>query len=139
MRDPNRDSGPSNFLGTGWKFPPRLDAHGRIALVQHDEDIKEAIRIILLTNKGERRMRPEFGSDLSRLQFEPNDSTTCGLASRYIQEALARWEPRIAVEAVHVEPGEDSAQLLIDIQYRILATNSTQNLVFPFYTMPDEE
>lgn len=141
-----------DFLGAGWKFPPRLDQRGRIELVHQEDDVEEAIKIILLTNKGERPMRPEFGSELFRLQFAPNDATTAGLARRYITEALARWEPRIQLLKVEagpdIQPNDDQGQLpryvraerlIINIHYRILATNSERNLVFPYYTIPGEE
>jgi phage baseplate assembly protein W len=128
-----------DFLGSGWKFPPRLDAQGRIELVHQEHDVEEAMRIILLTNKGERQMRPEFGSELFRLQFAPNDASTAGLARRYVQEALARWEPRIEVTEVQAGPDErNPARLNIHIEYRLLATNSERNLVFPFYVIPGE-
>lgn len=101
--------------------------------------------MILLTRKGERPMRPGFGSELHSLIYQPNDATTCGLARRYVREALAMWEPRIAVLDVFAEPGRDdlsnngNERLMIDIRYRTLATNSERNLVFPFYTIPGEE
>src|ERR1700712_2742883 len=111
MPDPTKD-----FLGAGWKFPPRLDAQGRIELVHQEQDVEEALRIILMTNVGERPMRPEFGSELFRLQFAPNDVTTGGIASRYVKEALARWEPRVEVLSVSAGPNErNPAQLLIEI------------------------
>jgi uncharacterized protein len=135
MPDSTRD-----FLGAGWRFPPQLNVRGRVALVQQEQDVEEAIRIILLTAKGERQMRPEFGSDLHRLVFAPADAATAGLARRYVQEALARWEPRIEVVDVMAEPNErNPACLLIEIRYRIPATNSERNLVFPFYVIPGEE
>ena len=129
-----------DFLGSGWKFPPRLDTRGRIDLVHQEQDVEEAIRIILLTARGERQMRPEFGSDLHRLVFAPSDAATAGLARRYVKEALARWEPRVEVMDVQAAPDEDNpARLLISIRYRIPATNSDRNLVFPFYVIPGEE
>lgn len=135
MADATKD-----FLGSGWKFPPRLDGRGRIELAHQEQDVEEAIRIILLTNKGERPMRPEFGSDLLRLQFAPNDGATAGLARRYVEEALGRWEPRIEVMEVNAGPDAgNAARLNIDIRYLIRATNSERNLVFPFYVIAGEE
>ena len=129
-----------DFLGSGWKFPPQLDSRGRIELVHQEQDIEEAIRMILLTNKGERPMRPEFGSELFRLMFSPNDAATAGLARRYVQEALARWEPRIEVEEVEAGPDpRNPNRLLLNIHYHVRATNSERNLVFPFYVIPGEE
>ena len=135
MPDPTKD-----FLGSGWKFPPRLDSRGRIELVHQEQDVEEAIRLILMTRKGERPMRPEFGSDLFSLQFAPNDAGTAGLARRYVREALARWEPRI--DTLDIIAGPDPrhpARLVIEVRYRLRATNSERNLVFPFYIIPGEE
>ena len=128
-----------DFLGAGWTFPPRLDSHGRIELVQQEKDIEEAIYVILMTNKGERPMRPEFGSELHRLQFASNDATTAGLARRYAQEALMRWEPRIDTINVQAAPDMTGSRLIINIRYRVRATNSERNLVFPFYVIPGED
>lgn len=129
-----------DFLGTGWAFPPRLDARGRIATASDEQDVEEAMKIILLTRKGERPMRPEFGSDLFTLMFMPCDDATAGLARRYVAEALARWEPRIEVSEVVAWPdSEDDGRLMIEVKYSIPATNSDRNLVFPFYVIPGEE
>ena len=135
MPDPTKD-----FLGSGWKFPPRLDARGQIELVSQEQDVEEAILMVLGTNKGERPMRPEFGSELSKLIFAPINAATSGLAARYVREALARWEPRIRVTQVTVRPDSGHEErLTISIDYTIPATNSDRNLVFPFYTIPGED
>ena len=135
MRDSTK-----NFLGSGWKFPPRLDNRGRIELVHEEQDVEEAIRMILMTRKGERPMRPEFGCEIHDLVFAPNEPSTTGLARRYVLEALQMWEPRIDVLDVQTvaNPRAESA-LSLDIRYTIIATNSERNLVFPFYTIPGEE
>ncbi|MGI4792320.1 MAG: GPW/gp25 family protein [Janthinobacterium lividum] len=135
MTDPTKD-----FLGAGWKFPPRLDVQGQIELVSQEQDVEEAILMILGTNKGERPMRPEFGSELSRLVFAPINTATTGLAARYVRESLARWEPRIRVTQVMARPDPaHESRLMISIDYSIPATNSDRNLVFPFYTIPGED
>lgn len=129
-----------NFLGSGWKFPPQLDIRGKIALVHQEDDIDEAIKIILMTRKGERPMRPEFGSDIHELVFAPNDSSTAGLAVRYVREALLRWEPRIDLLEVLAVPDTDyPSRLNINIKYRPIDRNSERNLVFPFYVIPGDE
>lgn len=129
----------SDFLGVGWAFPIGVDARGRIALARHERDIEEAIRIILLTPKGQRPMRPEFGCQIHDLIFAPNDSTTVGLASHYVEEALAMWEPRIAVSQVRVRGDTaEVGRLLIEIDYQIKATHDRRSLVFPFYRIPGE-
>jgi phage baseplate assembly protein W len=117
-----------------------LDARGRFALARHETDIQQAIYMILLTPKGQRVMRPEFGCQIHDLIFAPNDSTTAGLADYYVREALAMWEPRIIVREVDVAPDpNDTARLLIEIRYEIKATHDSRSLVFPFYRIPGEE
>lgn len=128
-----------DFLGSGWKFPPRLDSRGRIELVHQEQDVEEAIKMILMTRKGERPMRPEFGCRIHELVFDPNDAATSGLARRYVQEALMRWEPRISVLNITANPDQRNPErLLIGIEYQLIATQDRRNLVFPFYVIPGE-
>ncbi len=130
-----------DIVGRGWAFPVGTDVRGRIAMTRGPgETIERAIRLILQTVKGERPMRPEFGSDLHLLVFAENNAATAGRAEYYVREALARWEPRIVVETVDVSFSETSRGImLIDIDYRVKATNDMRNLVFPFYSIPEEE
>ncbi len=123
-------------LGTGWSFPLMVDGRGGISVSQHEADIQESIRVILGTAKGERRMRPNFGCDIHNLVFAPNNATTWGLAAHYVEEALGWWEPRIDVTEIDPQPDpEDTSRLLINIKYRIKATNDARNIVYPFYLL----
>jgi Bacteriophage baseplate protein W len=132
-------SGKADFVGSGWSFPPHIDARGRVALSRRDRDIEEAMRIILLTPKGQRVMRPEFGCQIHDLIFAPNDATTSGLAIYYVEEALAMWEPRIRVLDVAASPDdENDGRLNVRIEYEIKATYDRRSLVFPFYRIPGE-
>ncbi len=130
---------PVDFIGRGWAFPLGVDERGRIALTGGTREIEEAIRIILLTRKGERPMRPEFGCEIHDLTFAPGDATTAGLVAYHVEQALAMWEPRIKVTAVDARPDPDRGErMLIEIQYKIKSTLDRRTLVFPFYTIPGE-
>lgn len=127
------------FLGVGWAFPVCLDAQGRVDLARHGTDIEQAIRMILLTPKGQRMMRPEFGCRIHDLTFAPNDASTAGLASYYVEEALAMWEPRIRLIDVSADADAVAPERLnITILYEIKATHDRRSLVFPFYRIPGE-
>jgi len=131
------DTNNRDILGTGWSFPLQTDGRGGIALSRYENDIVESIRIILGTAKGERRMRPDFGCDIHRLAFAPNNATTWGLATRYIEEALGWWEPRIEVTDIDPRPDPtDHSRLLIDIRYRVKVTHDERSIVYPFYLVP---
>jgi len=126
-----------NMLGAGWSFPMRIDGRGGVSLSRFEADIEESIRIIISTAKGERRMRPNYGCDIHTLIFAPNNPTTWGLASHYVQDALGWWEPRIEVMEIETKPDpNDTSILSINIQYRIKETNDPRNIVYPFYLIP---
>jgi len=120
-----------NFHGRGWSFPVRIGAGGGIALAEGEEDIKQAVRIIIGTVLGERAMRPGFGCSAHELVFEHTDSSLTGKARFYVRNALERWEPRIEVEKIDARV--DGLKLIVDIHYRIRRTNRRDNIVFPFY------
>jgi uncharacterized protein len=133
-RSPQRAASDRSFLGTGWCFPVTLDDDGDVAVVDHEEDIRQSIRIILGTNHGERLMRHGFGSDVRRFVFESISTTTLALLRHRVSEALVRWEPRIDVDRVTVTVnGAAGTRVDVDIAYRVRATNSFYNLVYPFY------
>jgi phage baseplate assembly protein W len=121
------------FLGVGWAFPIAADA-GRTATAAYDDDIRQAIFIILGTNPGERVMRPDFGAGLNQFVFEPVNPTTIEAVRKRVQDALIDWEPRIDVVSVDVttDPVERNL-VLIEMAYKVRVTNSLQNLVYPFY------
>jgi uncharacterized protein len=125
---------PADFLGTGWAFPVERDAHTGVAISASEKSIRESIWIILATAKGERLMRPDFGCGIHRLVFSVNDALTLGRIKTEVREALIRWEPRIEVLDVSVEPkGRQQEVLLLNVNYRVRTTNNFFNLVYPFY------
>ena len=125
----------ANFLGIGWAFPVNGDATNHIALGKYEEDIRQAIRIILGTGPGERVMRPDFGAGLNELVFEPINTTTMTLVRHRVEQALILWEPRIDNITVNVEAERPNGRLMINIGYRVRTTNTFYNLVYPFYLM----
>lgn len=127
------------FLGQGWSFPIGLNGSGDVALSVHEEDVRQAILIILGTNPGERVMRPAFGAGLGALVFEPLSTTTMALVKHRVEEALITWEPRIDNIVVKVTADPDNGRLLIEASYRVRLTNTFYNLVYPFYLMEGRE
>src|SRR3712207_409268 len=130
----------SELLGSGLAFPLQIDPHGSLALARGEEDVDQAIQLILGTAPGERPMRPEFGCGVHDFVFDSIDANTIGNMEEAIREALARWEPRIDVRDVRFDASEAPNGLLtIDITYEVRATNTSRNLVYPFYVIPAEE
>jgi uncharacterized protein len=121
------------YLGVGWKFPLRINAQGGFSFSYYEEDVQEAIWIILSTAKGERQMLPEFGCGIHDYVFAPNNATTQGNIAHAVRQALTEWEPRIDLLDVSVDGSTAPNMLLIRVDYRIRANNSLYNLVYPFF------
>lgn len=122
------------FLGAGVAFPLGVDAQGRIAMRSLEEQVRQSILMILRTGRGERVMRPDFGAGLEQLIFEPLTATTAALAEHQAREALVRFEPRIEVLSLiaRIDPTQVGV-LLLELTYRVRRTDTTFNLVYPFY------
>ncbi len=122
------------FLGKGWQFPVNVDLTGKIGMSSYEDDIKEAIWIVLGTSKGERAMRPDFGCGIYDYIFSPINTSTIMLIEASVREALVFWEPRIEITSVKaVTDDTEEEKLLISIDYTVRTTNNRFNLVYPFY------
>lgn len=131
---------PADFIGRGVSFPLRVDQSGSIAMTQGVADIDSAIRMILTTAPGERLMRPHFGCKIWELLFEPINANTLGLMGEAVREAIGRWEPRVVLDDVRLDPsGQSNGEVLIEIDYTVRTTNDKRNLVYPFYVIPKED
>ena len=109
--------------GKGISFPPRIGPDGRVAWSAGARNIRESIRVLLLTEFEERVMLPDFGGGLRSFLFRPNTVATRQLIQERTMRSLLRWEPRIAVESVTVEPDADDPQAsVMVIEFKLKAT-----------------
>lgn len=122
------------FIGRGWRFPIKVNARGGLDWSEGPDRIRDAIWLVLKTSVGERVMRPGFGAGVEAFVFQSNSPATRAALTLSIRTALVRWEPRIELVAVRVDPvpGEAS-QVIAAVEYRIRATNEMFNIVLPFY------
>ena len=122
------------FLGSGMKFPPQINpATGRFEVVSGQASVKESVYIILMTQKAERFIRPEFGSSLMNYTFMDTSATMLNLVSREIASDLLSQEPRLEDVEVRIDAASKPGCLFIYVDYLIRETNVRDNLVFPFY------
>ena len=125
----------TSFIGIGWSFPPAFDAQLKaLKTSANEQDIDESLQILLSTRLGERIMIPDYGCNLEDLLFSPLDLTLKNVVSEQIKTAILYHESRIDVDKIDISQGNElEGELLIIIDYRVRATNSRRNLVFPFY------
>ena len=122
------------FLGTGMKFPPQIDpATGRFMTVSGNQVVKEALYLILMTQVTERFARPDFGSNIMSYTFMDTGSTALTMLRTDLTRTILMQEPRISDLEVNTEYRDSQGAIIISINYVVTATNTRDNLVFPFY------
>lgn len=125
----------NHYQGKGWAFPVSFTAgNQRVAMSRNERNIEQSIDIILKTAKGERSMRPGFGSGLQQFFFRKMDESLKTEISVVVRNTLLRSEPRISVREVTVDyPDHASGLVHINITYEFNQANTRHNYVFPFY------
>ena len=79
-------------------------------------------------------MRPEFGCGIYEYVFSTINISNLALIEEEVKKALTLYEPRIEIIKVKASPDTNRDGLvLIEIEYRVISTNTRQNLVYPFY------
>ncbi len=128
-----------SFLGTGMKFPPQIDpGTGRFSLSSGAQSVRESVYLILMTQRGERWLEPEFGSRILSYTFLDISPTTVTLLANELRALLLEQEPRISDVQVELDPETREGCLIFNLSYTITETNTRDNLVFPFYLNPGE-
>ena len=124
----------NSFLGTGWAFPPTFQKWANsVEMLSGEEDIQNSLKILLSTEVGERIMHPTFGCDLSKLLFEPLDTTLKAYMKNLISDSILYFEPRIKMNDVKLEAKTEEGYIQITVEYTVRSTNSRNNIVYPYY------
>lgn len=130
-----------SFIGTGWSFPPEFNRKaGTVKMTSDEADIEASLRILLGTTAGERFLRPKYGLNLQEMLFEPLNVTQRTLLIDRLRINILIYEPRIKLESVEIDTAllyEGKVQVLLE--YRIRATNSRFNLVYPYFLTDGNE
>lgn len=128
------------FLGNGVKFPPQVNkATGRFMMSDGLQSVKESVYTILMTQKTERILHPDFGCGLLSYTFMDINLTSLNLMSREIAANIMKAEPRISDVSVNIDANTKPGCLIVNIEYKVIELNVRDNLVFPFYLNTGEE
>lgn len=103
----------------GWKFPVDVDkATGKIMTVEDNDNVKQSIKLILKTHKGERKMRSNFGTNINSFLFQNIDLTLINMMSKEISRSIDLWEEHLSSLKVNVkQSGDNMSTLLTEVDF----------------------
>lgn len=110
-------------------FPFDFDDAGRTARVDDEAHIRDMIEQLLFTSAGERVNRPDFGSGLLQMVFEPNSPELAAALQMTTQAALLQWLGDI-IEIQDLEVTAVDSTLSVDLKYRVRKTNEIRRESF---------
>jgi phage baseplate assembly protein W len=89
-------------------------------LNQTDRDaIRADLLHLLLTNKGERLYLPDFGSDLKKYIFEPNDNITHAEIRDNLNETISKYIPNLIVNSIEFKNDEIEELIIVELTYTV--------------------
>jgi phage baseplate assembly protein W len=107
------------------KFTYEFNNRGRTADADDNTHIRDMIEQVLFTSPGERVNRPDFGSGLLQLVFQPNSSELATTTEFLVQGALKQWLGDL-IDVNEVEILREDSILQVTIQYTVLRTRQRQ-------------
>ncbi len=129
-----------SFLGRGWSFPPQFNKRKKaVEMLEGEADIESSLRILMSTSLGERALRSKYGSRIASMLFNPIDSSQQAILRSHITDIILLHEPRIRPLKVEVEIDTLEGRVDILIEYKVAATNTRRNFVYPFYQLEGTE
>ena len=110
-------------------FPFQIDRQGRTATTNDEAHVRDMIEQLLFTMPGERVMRPDFGSGLAQLVFQPNSQELATAVQFLVQGNLQQWLGEIVViESVEVTSSE--SRITVQVQYLLRRTQQRRTAQF---------
>lgn len=83
---------------------------------------------IVFTPKGQRIRNPEFGTDLIKFIFEPNDKITWESVKNEVTESVKRWATNISLNDIQIVKNEENeSEIYVRLDYSVSEGNKVTN------------
>ncbi|KMW74479.1 phage baseplate protein [Photorhabdus luminescens subsp. luminescens] len=119
----------ADIYGRGWAFPPQFSSQEGIIMAAGAEHVRQSMKILFLTEPGERIMREDYGCGLNDYMFENiSDELMAGIQTR-IEERILRYEPRAEMTEIKVSQKTDLPNTLhIQVNYALRGSEISQQI-----------
>lgn len=91
-----------------------------------EDSVKSRVIHTVLTPKGQRIRMPNFGTNLVKFIFEPNDELTMSGIKDEISSAISRYVPEVIFKDITItKPNDNDNAIVVIIEYDIQKGNET--------------
>jgi len=108
-----------NYINIDFPFRGSDEGHYFKLNDTNNSAIKSDLLHLLLTNKGERLYMPDFGSDLKKYIFEPNDNITHDQIKNNLNETINRYIPNLTIDSILFEKHEIEEVIIVKLSYTV--------------------
>jgi|694.fasta_scaffold00051_141 phage baseplate assembly protein W len=112
-------------------FMCNFNAHpntGKLVTKTDAEAVRRSLRNLILTNRGERFYKPNLGSNINSLLFEPGSDIVSQQLQNLIKECIETYEKRVILRKIHVNLINEETSYNVDIYFSIINNTNTYNL-----------
>lgn len=123
-----------NHHAKGWAFPVGVNPHtGKIEMTEQKEDIRQSIRILLSTTRGERLLHPDYGCNLTQFMFEPLNYELVQRIKQEVYTSITKWERRIQNLEINLfQDTAEESRIVIGISYTIAALQEQDEIYYAY-------
>lgn len=107
-----------SIKGLAWPFKT-TNTGGMCSNNYNEECVRQGLIQLLLTSRGERPMRLDYGTELRRSVFAPFDGTTISDLRSSVLDSISKYEPRVIVKSFVITPYEDTSRIDIDLEFSL--------------------
>ena len=109
----------SRFINIDFPFRDSKEGFYFNLTKTNETAIRADLLHLLLTNKGERLYMPDFGSDLKKFIFEPNDSITHIDIKNNINETIKRYIPNLIIDSIEFKKNDIEELIVVEVKYTV--------------------
>lgn len=118
-----------NTLGRCWAFPPQFSPETGVKMAGGTEAVLQSLRVLFMTEPGERIMRESWGGGMNDFLFENISDELLARIQNRVEESILRYEPRVVLKAVTIQPASDEAsRLRVQITVSLSGSDITETL-----------
>lgn len=114
----------SDFESNLERIPGREDIARRV----NENAVRDSIRNLVLTDRGERLFQPDIGCDIRGSLFENIDQNTILILKENIKSTIKQYEPRCVVQDIIVNANIDQHEVFVKIIFSVINTNRNLSL-----------